>query len=324
MSNPLISVIVPVYKAEPYLERCVSSIRNQTYTNLEIILVDDGSPDRCGVMCDAFVREDRRIRVFHKENGGLSSARNAGLDIMTGDYVGFVDSDDWIAPNMFETLYGRMIQEHAQISCCGIAKHDGVKVLSHFYNNLQDQFTLSREDSMVELCNNYRITNSVCDKLYQAYLFHELRMKVGVLYEDAQIQPYLLHRAQRITYTAEPLYFYYQSPNSILRGKISVKHYDCLAALKERIGFFEKHYPAAIANAQAEYLEMCLNFIYQSQQDDQWSSLRDDMIRAVRQPVGKEVIRCLPQNSRLKRLLLCLSEKLYVKIMDLYLKQIRS
>ena len=98
--TPLISVIVPVYKVEPYLERCVRSILCQTYQNLEIILVDDGSPDRCGEMCDAFAKEDARIRVLHKENGGLSDARNAGLDAMRGELVGFVDGDDWIADNM--------------------------------------------------------------------------------------------------------------------------------------------------------------------------------------------------------------------------------
>lgn len=119
MSNPLISVIVPVYKAEPYLQRCVDSIRNQTYSNLEIILVDDGSPDRCGEMCDAFAKEDKRIRVFHKENGGQSSARNLGLNNMTGTYVGFVDSDDWIEPDMYEHLHDILVTHNAQISCCG-------------------------------------------------------------------------------------------------------------------------------------------------------------------------------------------------------------
>ena len=110
MNEPLISVIVPVYKAEPYLEKCVSSIRNQTYGNLEIILVNDGSPDNCGRMCDAFAQEDPRIRVFHKENGGQSSARNLGLDHMQGEYVAFVDSDDWIESDTLETAH-KIIQK---------------------------------------------------------------------------------------------------------------------------------------------------------------------------------------------------------------------
>lgn len=119
MSEPLISVIVPVYNAEKYIEKCVASIRAQTYRNLEIILVDDGSCDRSGELCEAFALEDSRIVVIRKENGGVASARNAGLDAMHGDYVGFVDADDWIDPEMYEVLLQRMIAENAQISCYG-------------------------------------------------------------------------------------------------------------------------------------------------------------------------------------------------------------
>ena len=115
MSEPLIPVIVPVYNAEKYIEKCVASIRAQTYRNLEIILVDDGSCDRSGELCEAFALEDSRIVVIRKENGGVASARNAGLDAMHGDYVGFVDADDWIDPEMYEVLLQRMIAENAQI-----------------------------------------------------------------------------------------------------------------------------------------------------------------------------------------------------------------
>ena len=117
--NPLISVIVPVYKVEQYLDECVQSIRKQTYTNLEIILVDDGSPDRCPEMCDDYAKQDSRIKVIHKNNGGLSSARNAGLEVMSGDYFGFVDSDDYIENQMYEILL-KHIDESTQISSCCI------------------------------------------------------------------------------------------------------------------------------------------------------------------------------------------------------------
>lgn len=104
----MISVIVPVYKVEPYLDRCVRSIVEQTYTDLEIILVDDGSPDNCPAICDAWAERDSRVKVIHKQNGGLSDARNAGMDIATGEYIGFVDSDDWIAPEMYQILYNML------------------------------------------------------------------------------------------------------------------------------------------------------------------------------------------------------------------------
>ena len=138
MNDPLISVLVPVYKTEAYLTRCVSSICNQTYKNLEIILVDDGSPDRSGEVCDALAREDRRIRVIHKENGGLASARNAGIDAMTGEYAAFVDSDDYILPEMIRTLYDLCIRHQAQIACCGIERVTDRGHVNYFNEKTED------------------------------------------------------------------------------------------------------------------------------------------------------------------------------------------
>ena len=116
----LISIVVPVYKVEPYLDKCVSSIVNQTYKNLEIILVDDGSPDNCPAMCDAWAEKDNRIRVIHKPNGGLSDARNAGMSVATGELMAFVDSDDWIAPDMYEKLYHHLTEDGSDIAACGV------------------------------------------------------------------------------------------------------------------------------------------------------------------------------------------------------------
>ena len=124
MDNPKISVIVPVYKVEKYLDRCVESIVNQTYKNLEIILVDDGSPDDCPAICDAWANKDERIKVMHKENGGASSARNAGLDASSGDYVGFIDGDDIIDNDMYEMLLNNLVFTGADISRCGMVRED--------------------------------------------------------------------------------------------------------------------------------------------------------------------------------------------------------
>ena len=315
MRNPLISVIVPVYKTEQYLQRCISSICSQTYENLEIILVDDGSPDHSGALCDTLAQNDARIRVIHKENGGLSSARNAGLDVMQGDYVCFVDSDDFIDTQMCQTLYNRLISENADISCCGIANFDGNKVLSYFNANLDDQFTLSPEAAMIELSKNYRITNSMCDKLYKAEIFHDLRMKQGILYEDAQVQHFCLHRANRITYTAQPLYYYFLSQGSILRSDFSTRHYDCITASLERIAFFEENYPQAVAAAKARHLELCMQIIYQGKDTLQWKDLRKSLIRQVRQKLDKTTLLQMGRNNFIKRTLLCISEPLFLWIM---------
>ncbi|HEL7541574.1 TPA: glycosyltransferase, partial [Enterococcus faecalis] len=117
---PKISIIVPVYNVEKYLEKCVRSILAQTFTDFELILVDDGSPDSSGAMCDQFAEQDERVKVIHKENGGLSDARNAGIEIATGEYLGFVDSDDYIADDMYELLYTNIVKEDADLSICGI------------------------------------------------------------------------------------------------------------------------------------------------------------------------------------------------------------
>ena len=117
--QPLISVIIPVYKVELYLRECIDSVLAQTYQNLEVILVDDGSPDQCGSICEQYAEKDNRVCVIHKENGGLSDARNAGIDVAKGEYIGFVDSDDWVAPDMYECLYKASVEYNAEFVVCG-------------------------------------------------------------------------------------------------------------------------------------------------------------------------------------------------------------
>lgn len=317
MQEPLISVIVPVYKVEAYLERCVDSLRNQTYRNLEIILVDDGSPDSCGEMCDELAAQDSRIRVVHKENGGLSSARNAGLDCMTGEYVGFVDSDDWVKPEMYECLYRLMQENDAQIACCGIARCDGTCVKSYFNDNLEDEFTLDTLGALCELTYNYRITNSVCDKLYQVDIFCGLRMKTGMLYEDAQIQPYCISRARRICYTAKPMYRYFLSPNSILRGDFSLRHYDNILTSQERQALYAARYPQALPYAKAAHVVLCMTMVYESRNSKAWDKLRRELVQVVRQPMDREAALKLRRGSRVKRLALCVSPKLFIFLITL-------
>lgn len=317
MSQPLISVIVPVYKTEAYLRRCVASLQNQTYQNIEIILVDDGSPDGSGALCDALAAEDPRIRVIHKENGGLSSARNAGLDTMSGDYVGFVDSDDWVEPDMYQTLYDHMLEQNAQISCCGIATSDDTQVLSCFNPNTDQTLSLCTLDALCELTYNFRITNSVCDKLYRVEIFHDLRMRTGILYEDAQVQPYCIAKAHHICYTAKPMYHYYMSPDSILRGDFSLRHMDVLRASEERQIFFENNYPQALPYAQAAHICVCMDLIFNSRSAPEWKQERKALIRTVRQPMDKAAKSKLLRNSRLKRLLLCIHPQLFILCMKL-------
>lgn len=248
MQEPLISVIVPVYNAEKYLRKCVASIRAQTYRNLEIILVDDGSCDRSGELCEAFALEDSRIAVIRKENGGVGPARNAGLDAMHGDYVGFVDADDWIDPEMYEVLLQRMIAENAQISCCGTAIVTGEKITGYFNPDMDVQFTAGGADAQSELIRCSCITNAMWDKLYSAEMFDGLRQK-NVYMEDMAMQHLLVARAKRVTYTARPMYYWYQSENSITRGHFTTRFFEWITSTKERLAFYQEHFPACVPEA---------------------------------------------------------------------------
>lgn len=277
MNEPLISVIVPVYKVEPYLERCVTSIRNQTYQNLEILLVDDGSPDRSGEMCDALAKEDPRIKVIHKANGGLSDARNAGLDVMQGELVGFVDSDDWIDENTYATLYQRMCAENADISCGGTAIHSGTEILSRYNPNLQETYTYDRKEAGRELLRNRIITNSVCDKLYKAKIFQNLRFKKGIVFEDLQIQYQLIALADRVTYTAQTCYYYFVAPNSISRATFNKKQMDYVTNSLERIAFYREYDPEALPACMGAHLGICLYLVTRAYGTPTWKEVRGEL-----------------------------------------------
>ena len=191
--QPLISVIVPIYNVEDYLDRCVDSIINQTYKNLEIILVDDGSPDNCPKMCDDYAKIDNRIKVVHKENGGLSDARNAGMKVATGEYVSFIDSDDYVSLDFYETLLQTMIDNDSDIVECGVVK---------FYEN--GKFDEYSDDQMIKnfntvdglegLINENSFHQYVWNKLYKSSIALDIPYEVSKLNEDEfwtyQISPF--------------------------------------------------------------------------------------------------------------------------------------
>lgn len=238
----LISVIVPVYKVEKYLDRCVKSIIEQTYPDLEIILVDDGSPDKCPDLCDDWAKKDARIKVIHKSNGGLSSARNAGLDFATGSYYVLVDSDDYIAVNMIETLYSGLKDNNADMAICGYAK--GSEEAFEFGKiNKQSWYV---EDSVNALKRIYESADlaqmyaSAWGKLYKKELFDGIRYPDGKIFEDIYTTHQILYRCNKIAIIPDKLVYYYQHPESIMNAAFNIKKLDYLQALKERIIFFRE------------------------------------------------------------------------------------
>lgn len=237
MKQPLISVIVPVYKVEPYLRQCVDSIRNQTYQNLEILLVDDGSPDRCPKICDEYAEKDARIKVIHKENGGLSSARNCGLDHATGEYIGFVDSDDSIAADMYEKMLEALLAAGAEMCICNYRevseeeepKELGISTLPKGIYTRSEAFSLFAE---------YRDACIAWNKLYAASVLEELRFPVGRIHEDEFLAHHAFDRCERVVIVEEAYYDYLRRGGSITGVTYSVKRLDVVLAFFDRYRFF--------------------------------------------------------------------------------------
>lgn len=248
----MISVIVPVYKVEAYLDECVQSIVNQTYRDLEIILVDDGSPDHCGAMCDAWAAKDSRIKVIHKENGGLSDARNVGLDIASGEYIAFVDSDDWIMSDMYEKLLTAMKKESADISACNI--------LSCFPDRERaygcEEYTVGDSEKILSMLYDDTVYSvSAWNKLYRRELWEDLRFPVGKICEDAFTTYLLVDKAERIVQIPDALYCYRIRENSIMTSAFSAKRMDEEEAWRYNYEFIDHHYPELYKTAFDFYLQ---------------------------------------------------------------------
>ena len=254
--QPLISVIVPVYKVEAYLDPCVESIINQTYRNLEIILVDDGSPDRCPEMCDAWAAKDLRIKVVHKKNGGASDARNAGLDVFLGDYVTFVDADDLVVSDMVEVLFKGCVDNGADVSMCA---------LQNFSENAP---CLDGRNSSAEkiLSGEFVCTQFFCcygpnpvSKLFKRSVVKESRFILGrKMGEDAAFTYPILYAQERICFVQRYMYFYRSNPSSAT-GTYSLNQLDELKTLQEMLSFYEEKKESKIYNAMAlEYFARIL------------------------------------------------------------------
>lgn len=243
MTTPLISVIVPVYRVEEYLERCVKSILSQTYENLEVILVDDGSPDQCPAICDACAEKDARVKVIHQENKGLSGARNAGIDAASGEYLAFVDSDDYVSPHFIEELYQLLQDTGCAIGQCRFSyvKGDGLVEES------DSAFCIYRGESLMEQLYGPE-EKATCfvvawNKLYRAELFKEtgIRYPEGRIHEDEATTYRLFHEAKKLAFLDRALYGYYTENGGSITSVFSAKRLQWLTAHEERIAFFKKN-----------------------------------------------------------------------------------
>ena len=252
-----ISVIVPVYRVEPYLNRCVQSIVDQTYRNLEIILVDDGSPDNCPAICDAWAARDSRIKVIHKENGGLSDARNAGMTAAAGEYIGFVDSDDWIEADMYRLLYENMVEHDSDISACGVEMvwDNGTpsQILTKAGSCVMDV-----QEAMRSLIQETWLKQPVWYKLYKRKLIQEIPFPVRKYHEDVFWSYQAVGNARKVSVFDRLCYHYMQRDGSIMGEEYSVKRLDALEAKLLRFQYIEKKYPCLISDAKCDLSFSCI------------------------------------------------------------------
>ncbi len=247
----LISVIIPVYNVVKYIDKCMESVLNQSYSNLEIILVDDGSTDGSGELCDKYQRNDERVKVIHKSNGGVSSTRNMALDIIKGDYICFADSDDHMAPDMIEKLVNAVTTYDCDITICGFyIERDGE--LSMEDPDEREVLFFTRDEALDELIDDRRVFNYLWDKIYVKSLFDDIRFPIGRNYEDEAIMYKVFSKATRICKIPDRLYYYNKRTGSISDHRSDNKKWysnciDMLTAKLERHQFSQ--------NGNNRYLE---------------------------------------------------------------------
>ncbi|MGN0550986.1 MAG: glycosyltransferase family 2 protein [Acutalibacteraceae bacterium] len=240
-NESLISVIVPIYKVEKYLKRCVDSILNQTYKNLEIILVDDGSPDNCPRMCDEYAEKDDRIKVIHKENGGLSDARNKGIDIANGEYLAFIDSDDFVSEDYIEKLYDAILKGDADLSMCSFIYVDEQGAIlsdKRNHNPMVDTVLCAKEVLEYFYRENGWYYVVAWNKLYKKELFNDVRFPYGKVHEDQYVFHHIISKCSRVSVISSRLVYYSQRQDSIMGTLNSKTIPDDMGWRYERFMFF--------------------------------------------------------------------------------------
>ncbi len=281
---PSISVIVPVYKVEAYLARCVESILCQSFQDLELILVDDGSPDRCGEICEEYAGKDSRIHVIHQENGGLSAARNAGIDWAVqnsgSQWLAFVDSDDWIGPEYLERLYQAVSQTGCKISVCGFQRTAGEPLPP-----------APQEEPRILDAGDYYCSNQIHDgvtmvawnKLYHRSLFANLRYPVGKIHEDEFLTYRAVYQAGKAAVLEAKLYAYYQNPAGITGSKWKPQRLDALEALEQQIAFAQKEqYRELEEKAAVKYIFSAYEHLQTLQGSSEFREYRKPLRKALR------------------------------------------
>lgn len=256
--EPLISIIIPVYNTEKYLDVCVQSILCQEYKKIEVIIINDGSNDMSPNICDKWALSDNRVKVFHQNNRGLSASRNLGMKLATGEYISFVDSDDWMHESMLKKLLEQIRLENSQIACCdAIAFYDDVDYNSQIRKPKEIR-VFDREGALRELVNDSLIKAPVWNRLYQAKLIKDILFPVNKLHEDEFWSYQVISKADKISYISDPLYYYRQRPGSIIHSKFSLRNLDAIEAKELRLNYLARYHPSLVNAAVEDLMIYCI------------------------------------------------------------------
>lgn len=287
-----ISVIVPVYRVEKYLPACIDSILNQTFTDFELILVDDGSPDRCPEICDETAKRDARVRAIHQANQGLSAARNAGIEAAHGAWLSFVDSDDFLAPDFLETLHDAEVRAGADCALCGVQLTDEAGQKIGQLLSVADGVRTGR--SILEtLCRASEIPYLVAwNKLYRRDVFQTLRYPVGMQNEDTYLAAELFDTVQTVICVSKPMYFYRQRADSIMHTAVTTRNLDRMWAFEHCFAYFEaRGLEALMPDAEKKMFAKLTGVFYRLPKEERQS----DAVRQAKKAQWNAAMRLMKQ-----------------------------
>ena len=259
MINKL-TVIIPVFNAEKYIDKCLETILGQTLTEIEVLLINDGSTDNSLEILNRYEKSDNRIKVFTKKNGGQSSARNIGLDNATGEYISFIDIDDYIAYDMLEMLYNNAIETNSQISICGMGINSNDQIV--FPSTPTNRVVFDKITAIKKTLAEEYILFSVCDKIYKSSLFDGVRFPIGVIHEDVLLPYQLVKKSTNVCCEMKPKYFYNQNDNSTMTKKFSTARLNDITAREEIVSDIILNFPELYKNSIPTKLVGYLNIIH--------------------------------------------------------------
>lgn len=313
--NPVISVIVPVYKVEPYLRRCMDSLLAQTYENLEIILVDDGSPDGCPAICDGYAEQDGRVRVIHQKNAGLSGARNAGIEAASGEYFSFVDSDDYVAPDFIRSLYELMQETDCAIGQCRFTYVQGEPIQDEKSRSCRIYRGMSLMEQLYGPEEEATYFVVAWNKLYKRELFDHIRYPQGRIHEDEAATYKLFHEGKKLVFLDRALYGYFTENTGSITARFSRKRLQWLTAHEERIAYFGQNgYEALLPQAYRKICDACITFYFRCTDEvEEKASMRRELKKKLKTYVkqGGPWIGKLPLRTRLGYMIFRISPAVY-------------